>query len=105
MHAASLICRPPVGTQINVAVNERRTNRKAPDINPSLQTIVPVAPRQIHICPRHSQLSVIAHAIAWVHFVSLFLRDYLHFSLLPSLPPRPICLSPIAVKNGQDQDH
>lgn len=54
-----------LGTQINEATNPLRTNRKAPavqNIRATLQTIAPVAPRQIHICPRHSQLSVIAHS-------------------------------------------
>ena len=51
----------------------------------------------------HSQLFVIAHAIAWVFFFSLFFRDYLFFSrffpLSFSSPPDP------STQNGQDQDH
>ena len=88
-----------VGTQIHKATNPLRTNRKAPavqNILATLQTIAPVAPRQIHICPRHSQLSVIAHAIACdcirVHIFSLLLRGSLvSFLLFPCVSfPSPI---------------
>lgn len=49
---------------------------------PAGNRIVPDAPRQTHICPRHSQLSVTAHAIAWVLlFFLLFSPDCPFISL------------------------
>ena len=91
MHATNMPhLSPSAGTQINKATNPLRTNWKAPAVQntqTTLQTFVPVARRRIHICPRHSQLSVIAHAITWVcTFFSLFPRDSLvYFLLLPYL--------------------
>lgn len=62
-----------------------------------------VAPRQIHICPRHSQLSVIAHAIAWVCTFSPCC------CVIPSSPPFffPTSLSTLlpGCQHGQDQDN
>lgn len=110
MHAACLIRRSVVGTQINVAANPLRTNWKAPavqNVHATLHTNVPVAPRQIHISPRHSQLSVIAHAIfAWVYSSS-------SSCVIATSPhsPSPFCqpdhLSTLlpSSQNGQDQDH
>ena len=85
MHAACFICHsccrysPQRGRQ---STPDELRGASCAEYPSMLNRIVPDAPRQIHICPRHSQLSVIAHAIAWVLlFLFLFSPDCPFISL------------------------